>query len=65
MKILQILINGNWEYIFCWSVNQGKIITTKRSEAAIKDVGTNFQYFSDLTDKSIRAISVNHEQSKL
>ena len=40
---LQIRINGNWEYVFCY--NGAKIITTKDSNKAIVGSGNSLEVF--------------------
>jgi len=36
MKKLQVLLNGNWEYVFCHNPVEG-IITTKKKHLALKE----------------------------
>ena len=47
MKRLQVLINDNWEYVFCRNERDNKPITTKDRLKAQKGNNDSLKYFSD------------------
>ena len=44
MKRLQVLINGNWEFVFCRNSQQAKVITCNK-EKAIHGDADSLAYF--------------------
>lgn len=45
MKRLQVLMNGEWEYVFCRNEKKANPITTKDNTKAIKGDEHSLNYF--------------------
>lgn len=46
-RLIQVLTPTGWQWVFCWSVNGGRIVTTEDYRKAIRDEGTNLAYFRE------------------
>jgi hypothetical protein len=44
-RVLQVRNPQGWEFIFCWSVNTSRVVTTSTHKNAIPDRGDNLEYF--------------------
>jgi hypothetical protein len=45
--VLQILTPTGWAYVFCWSMTQGKVVTTADYRKALRGDQGNLAYFGN------------------
>lgn len=51
---LQILTEAGWEYVFCWNLSTGLVVTTKTKRKALP--GSDLEYFRNKTSNEYRIV---------